>query len=509
MQKDYLAKYIGLAKEKEQTEQTACQTKCFVQSNKQNNIKNNDIRFLIEKFNSMHLNLDFLPNEFPSLYQREGDRIKRVGSTCSAGISVKENTFVSSHSEDPMGKQAYKPFDVIQHLCCDDDFKATVSYIFDNKERYGLSISDFPKWAKPIEINYIYKDEQENKSQIFNYGHLIVYKGKLPESMNKREFSFGDVLLPKRVVSILSAPCGTGKSIMVASMIGSFVKNSSFLDYSSNYKGGYVVVILTEDDPRQYDYVLKKMQLTEQQRDKVIIIEYFDQKLNELKQFLVTINNIEMIVLDAYLGLKKEKSNNDVESANEGLSPFFEFAKLYNSSCLVVAHSNKNQFTKGLNPDNVMGTNYFVGKSRQLIQLSKPKEDDKNHILCKITKQNLYYDRTVEEKNDIERERYLRFNDDFTYTEEKDKSSIQSKTKEIMQLIEKMSDEELLEYIKMFQATLTDNRQNTLLFFVQYVATTEEINFENLPAVQKSIQRLKTDYDSLYDKVNKLLKLKD
>lgn len=460
--------------------------------------------YIVEKFNYSNLNLDFLVNEFPEYYEKQGDRIHRVGSESSAGISLKEDGFVSSHDNDPMQSKFYKPFDVIKKLRCNNDFKQTLTYLYENKDRYHLMDSDFPEWVKPVEVNYIYKSE-DNKSVAYTYGSITFYSGWLQQKENPFEYIFGNVLFPKGYVSIISAPAGTGKSTLAASLIVSYIKKESFISYPSNYKEGNVVLILTEGAVEQYEYIFKDMKLSDEQRRKITIVDYHGkQNKNELQEGLKMIQNIELIVLDAYLGLEKKANNNDVESAKEGLGFFESLAKEYKCGMLVLGHSNKNQNTKGMNPDNIMGTSYFVAIARQACQLTKEGNDA---IGFQVTKQNCFFTMGKEEIKQAMKKHYLKFGENFTYIEEDQPSSVFCRIEDLFKLLKNIPEQELVSLTEDFKQEDNSKKHHTIRYFLSFLAKQKEIDISDVSddTLLKSIKRLETNYEDITQKIKQNL----
>lgn len=432
---------------------------------------NRNSNSVIEEYNS-RASIDWLCSTYPELYEKVGNRAKRKGSDSGAGISLSENNrFISAHDNDVMvlkGYKSYTPFDLLVELDFNGSFKNAINSLKD------------PIKKREEEVIKINKEEIEKNDAIINYSdNITIYNGWLDISKELFNYMYSNCFIPKGYITLISASAGTGKSTFVASLIASYVKQEDFLEYKSNYENGYIAVILTEGSVTQYNYIFQKKNLTEEQRKKIVLIEwtgtekqYLDYFLNDFEK---NYGKLEGVVLDAYLGMRKNKSNNDVESANEGLELFTKYSKKYNCFSIIVAHSNKNQATKGLNPDNIIGTSYFVGIARQVAQLSRGR--DKEHIYFQITKENTLFSFSFEEITAIKDKKSLLFGENFTYIIDKNtEKTAYEVLNEVFESLEEIEDYELLELVMNFLNQEKDKRKKTLLCFLIWYSREKQID---------------------------------
>lgn len=433
--------------------------------------KNQNSNSIIDEYNS-RASIDWLCSEYSEFYEKVGNRAKRKGSDSGAGISLLENNkFVSAHDNDVMvlkGYKSYSPFDLLVEIDFNGSFKDAINFL-------KASAKNIKK--EDIKINNI---EIKKEDAIINYSNnLTIYNGWLDTTKQIFTYMYSNCFVPKGFVTLVSASAGTGKSTFVASLIASYVKREDFLEYNSNYEDGYIVIILTEGSITQYNFIFQKKFLTEEQRKKIVLIEwtgtekqYLDCFLNDFEK---NYGKLEGIVLDAYLGMRKNKSNNDVESANEGLELFTKYSKIYNCFSIIVAHSNKNQSTKGLNPDNIIGTSYFVGIARQVAQLSKGRS--KEHIYFQITKENTLFSLSFEEITKIKEKKSLLFGENFTYIiDHNTEKTAYEVLNEVFEDLEELDDYELLEFVMNFLNQEKDKRKKTLLCFLIWYSREKNID---------------------------------
>lgn len=433
--------------------------------------KNQNSNSIIDEYNSI-ASIDWLCSKYPEFYEKVGNRAKRKGSDSGPGISLLENNkFVSAHDNDVMvlkGYKSYSPFDLLVEIDFNGSFKNAIN-----------SLKDPAKKIKKEDIK-INNTEIKKEDAIINYSsNLTIYNGWLDTTKQIFTYMYSNCFVPRGYITLISASAGTGKSTFVASLIASYVKREDFLEYNSNYEDGYIAVILTEGSITQYNFIFQKKLLTEEQRKKIILIEwtgtekqYLDYFLNDFEK---NYGKLEGIVLDAYLGMRKNKSNNDVESANEGLELFTKYSKIYNCFSIIVAHSNKNQATKGLNPDNIIGTSYFVGIARQVAQLSKGRE--KEHIYFQITKENTLFSLSFDEIMKIKDKKSLSFGENFTYIiDHNTEKTAYEVLNEVFDDLEELDDYELLEHVMNFLNQEKDKRKKTLLCFLIWYSREKNID---------------------------------
>lgn len=434
-------------------------------------------------FNSRNQTLERLADEFPEYYELQGDRIHRVGSDSPAGISFNGNIYLSSHDKDPMQRKAYTLFDAICKLRFNGNFSSTINYLRDNKAKYSLSDEDFPVYrsfknrdnSSQLPTTKTEEMVYENGSKSYQYGTIKVYEGFLPMDTHV-VYLLDNGLFPEGGVSILSSPGGVGKSTLMAALVAKAVKNEPFASTKINYKGGKILLVFTEGMSGQYEHTFKKLNLTEEQRQKILVLEWKGiQKDSDFISFVDEFpenygEEIEMVILDSLTG-KSKVSDNDPEGVRQVFNLFYSVLKKYpTAKGIILHHPNKNKYISDDNIGKLNGSAGWGNASRQIILLTRKGKD----LFFHIPKDNSMYEYSLDEQAEKREKKCLRMLDNFEYefieVKEQENKKTRDKVMEVIEKIKTLTDEQRQKIYYSWYSQTDNAKQVNITSFIEYCA---------------------------------------
>ncbi len=409
---------------------------------------------LIQKFNKVNSSIDTLCFELSEYYIKEGNRAKRIGSEDAAGISFMEDTctFVSSHERDPMERKSYTLFDALCKLKFNNDFKQTLFYLQLNKDRFLLNNEDFPyshknhkkvseilrnfslnKLAPTKQESIVEAKEQDDNSLII--GDTIIYNG-WTSTVSNQEYLCGD-WFPCGSETIVCGPSSKGKSYWAAYFVGCLIKNRIFCERTTVFPIGgtfvrppKIIIVLTEGSKIQYQVVLDKFNLTDEEKKIIFFVDWTGEQTRE--DFKTTLNyinynlksEVKLLLVDSLTQVISFQKNDDISSALDKLHLFNETTKLFPQCAKVyISHpgkpakenrgrESKEQFLNTFDKYNIIGSSNYVNLPRQILMTNSFMYDKKLYFFVKKDKDNTAFNKSIEIQEEESRIQQFVFEDD-------------------------------------------------------------------------------------------------
>jgi RecA-family ATPase len=219
---------------------------------------------------------------------------------------------------------------------------------------------------------------------------LISVRELFKKEVDEQQFIWGE-FIPTESICLLCGPSDGGKSMLARQLCVAISKGDThFLSKELKTKYKRSIYVSTEDSLQDWAFKMKKMQLSEADReelgDKMLIVTDYE-KIHSILEKELLINPVDLVVMDVFAD-SFTGDLNSTSNVRNYLKPFKKMAEKFGCSILFIHHlSKKGESNSTPNKHNVLGAMGIESSMRSVFELRKDSQDGNIKYLS-ITKGN-------------------------------------------------------------------------------------------------------------------------
>lgn len=319
-----------------------------------------------------------------------------------------------------------------------------------------------------------------------------------------------------------------GKSYWAAHFIGCLIKSNIFCGRSLNPLIGEatdhhekIVVVLTEGSKMQYQVVLDKFNLSDDEKKTIFFIDWTGEQTRE--DFIATLNyiknslrnDVKLLLVDSLTQVLTLQKNDDINSALDKIHLFNECTKLFPDCAKVyIAHpgkpakenrgkETKEQFLNTFDKYNIIGSSNYVNLPRQILMTNSFIYNNKLYFFVKKDKDNTAFDKSIATQKEESQIQQFVFEDNMYIYDESDvideyfssvSASYKPRTSEIIENL-----------LRMFSTKPREERKTIIAEFKSSCKKTTEINPMNMVLYLYRILEAENTYKITKDAIRSVL----